>query len=288
MGPDHKLYAMKVASIEKYKILDFLKECIIQILLAEESRHEPNGPFVPELYELGYDSVKERAFLRSELMDGTLDKLLDKVLPSESDTVVPNMIRSISKIMQFFYTKLRFNHRDLKGDNIMYKTVQGTHQLKLIDFGFSCLHWKGLQINGSGYFSEWRDCFRRDRDLSQLLFYIVKFYKPVLSNALLDRINKILRTNVGRSRKCVLTKTCKKSMRWRNTYDFLDRSNVSVPAGNPDIVMEEMTRFLDKKPYLGNMPINSNKSSCLTVSNDKDKEVKNYLYYIYIYIIFFY
>ena len=47
-----------------------------------------------------------------------------------------------------------------------------------------------------------------------------------------------------------------------------------------------MRNYWDKKPYLGNIPINSNKSSCLTVSNDKDKEVKNYLYYIYI-IYFF-
>ncbi len=38
---------------------------------------------------------------------------------------------------------------------------------------------------------------------------------------------------------------------WQNTYVFLNRPNVKVPATTPAIVQQDMNRFLEGKPFLG-------------------------------------
>lgn len=244
VGPDSKQCAIKLVQLtNEADFTNALKECIIQILLSEESKHEPDGPFVPILYELGYNH--KFVYIRSELMDGTFN---DSMNESFLNKQMPEAIRSIAEILDFFQTRLKFNHRDLHGENIMFKRVNGRISFKLIDFGFSCLNWKGLQINSfSRYFSAERTCFKENRDMSHLLWYITYSYKS-LSPKLLERLSTLLETETnGAFDACISAKDC------TNPYTFLNRTNVNVPKANPKIVIREMTRFLEEFPLEGGM-----------------------------------
>ena len=249
VGPDSKQYAIKLVHlINEADFTNALKECIIQILLSEESKHEPDGPFVPILYEMGYNH--KFVYIRSELMDGTFN---DSINESFVNKQIPEAIRSIAEILDFFQTRLKFNHRDLHGENIMFKRVNGQILFKLIDFGFSCLNWKGLQINSfSRYFSVERTCFKENRDMSHLLWYITHSYNTLLSPNLLERLNTLLETD-GAFDACISTKDREQVKNCKNPYTFLNHTNVNVPNANPKVVIREMTRFLDELPLEGGM-----------------------------------
>ena len=250
VGPDSKQYAIKLVQlINEADFTNALKECIIQILLSEESKHEPDGPFVPILYEMGYNH--KFVYIRSELMDGTFN---DSMNESFLNKQIPEAIRSIAEILDFFQTRLKFNHRDLHGENIMFKRVNGRILFKLIDFGFSCLNWKGLQINSfSRYFSVERKCFKENRDMSHFLWYITYSYKS-LSPKLLERLSTLLETETsGAFDACISTKDSEQVKNCTNPYSFLNRTNVNVPKANPKVVIREMTRFLDELPLEGGM-----------------------------------
>ena len=253
VGPDSKQYAIKLVQLtNEADFTNALKECIIQILLAEESKHEPDGPFVPILYEIGYNH--KFVYIRSELMDGTFN---DSMSESFLHKQMPEAIRSIAEILGFFQTRLKFNHRDLHGENIMFKRVNGRILFKLIDFGFSCLNWKGLQINSfSRYFSVERPCFKENRDMSHLLWYITYSYNKSLSPKLLERLSALLETETnGAFDACISTKDCAQVKNCTNPYTFLNRTNVNVPKANPKVVIREMTRFLDELPLEGGMEL---------------------------------
>lgn len=250
-GPDGKQYAIKTTRVNRSDILNFIKECLIQIILAEESKTLRYGPYVPTVYEMGYNSIREKAFLRTELMTNTAQTVIHRSSEKVNDMLVPNLIKQISKILKFFSDNLAFNHRDLKPDNIMFKMEDGKSWFKLIDFGFSCLTWNGLKINGTSYFSQRKSCFRTDRDLSQLLYAIARFHSDTISNKLYDRIAHILIANVGDKNTCAMVDGCNRLHEWRNTYNFMNRKNVKVPTATPNAVRHEMDLFLAGKPFKG-------------------------------------
>ena len=255
IGPDFKIYAVKILIFNsrefKKNVINCIKECIINIILMEKSKNEPNGPYVPAFYEIGFDTRLNCAFIRTERMINTLDYIIQSKNKIQNNTLLPEYITQIATILQFFGTTLKFNHRDLKGDNIMYRMQRGKPEMKLIDFGFSCLEWKGLKIHGSLYFSELRTCFKKDRDLSQLLYSTVTHFTEYISDELKARIREILIANVGKSGVCDMLLGCNRVKEWKNTYDFLDKKNVFVEAGTPNIVIKEMERYSAGLPFEG-------------------------------------
>jgi hypothetical protein len=227
------------------ELVEFFKECLINIILCEASKEEPDGPYVPRLYRIAYSEERRKAFLLSEVMHNTLDNVISAFGPAENDKVVPDALDQIAKMLNFFGRKLRLNHRDLKGDNVMYvKNADGKRLFRLIDFGFTCLTWNGIQIAGTGYFDEYATCYKKDRDLSQLIYSTLRFSGKYLSPKLYKHLAKIIIANVG-DHKCRMAKSCPRNgvYEWRNTYDFLDRDNVSVPKAEPLRFLEELGRF---------------------------------------------
>lgn len=230
----------------------FFSECVIQILLAEASRGQPNGPFVPDVYGVACDPVTYHGYLRSELMENTLLNLTDALTPAENDTVVPDALTQIAQCLKYFGTALEFNHRDLHCGNVMFVTRgDGTRRFKLIDFGFSCLKLpNGGRLLGGNYFETSPTCFKKDRDLSQLMYYC--FISKNMSPELQARLAHILQATVKNPKRhiCQMAKKCPVDglIEWRHTYRFLDRANVSVPLGDPDSVMNQMRRHVAKEP----------------------------------------
>ena len=49
----------------------FLPECIIHIILANESADQENGPFVPKFYSVGYNSSLDQVYIVTEKLEGT-------------------------------------------------------------------------------------------------------------------------------------------------------------------------------------------------------------------------
>lgn len=226
----------------------FFSECVIQILLAEASRGQPNGPFVPDVYGVAFDS--DRGYLRTEIMENTLGNLTDALTPAENDLVVPDALTQVAQRLKYFGTALEFNHRDLHSNNVMFTTRgDGTRAFKLIDFGFSCLKLpSGDRLIGGNYFEASPSCFKKDRDLSQLMYYC--FISKNMSSELKARLAHILEANVAlpKKRTCKMTKKCPGVTKWLDTYEFLDRANVSVPLGDPNSVTDQMVRYVAKEP----------------------------------------
>lgn len=249
-GPDGNLYAIKrIHSVDNHDdVVTLMKECIQQIIIVEHTKHMPNGPFAPVLYDIGYNQYGNEAFIVSELMTNTIWNLVSSQTKDQNDEFIPKMLTHISKNLNTLQTDLKFNHRDLKTDNVMYLTKpDGTTEFKFIDFGFTCLTWNEMFISGGNYFKHSPKCFRVTRDIVQLITSIIWFHKSVLSPKLKKRLMDIIATkHGGTTRK--LTQYMKE---WTNSYEFLDRNNYIVEAGEPRMVYDEMIRFGEGKPFQG-------------------------------------
>lgn len=251
-GPEIAIKLIKKLFTDEKKY-SFISECIMQIVLAEASKGEANGPYVPTVFKVAINETNGFGYICSELMRNTLNSLIKAFTPADNDIVIPNALKQISNILTFFYKKFKFNHRDMKADNIMYIRVGSERIYKLIDFGFSCLTipTKGapIQIKGSEYFDEAGTCFKWDRDLSQLMYGIVK-YCTTISDPLKKRLSDMLIANVKRHT-CRMVDGCPKDklVEWVDSYDFLDRRNVHLPFGSPHRVQEQMNLFRSGAPF---------------------------------------
>ena len=274
------MYAVKVIVVKPKNLLEFLKECLIQIILAEESKHTTNGPYVPILYEIGYDPERSLAFIRSELMEDTAQYVIDTNSQTENDTEIPECLMQVAEILHFFGKKLHFNHRDLKTDNIMYKTINGKREYRLIDFGFSCITWKGLKIQTISYFRASRTCFKKERDMTQLMYLIAKHHTANISETLYFRIESAILANVGKKHVCDMVVGCNELREWRNTYDFLNRVNTTVPGGTPNMVYKDMSQYLENvsnpdAPCKRGMERNSMSLRCTKKNKNNKKHAKD-------------
>ncbi len=233
----------------------FVQECIINILVVEASKDAPYGPYAPHLYEVAHNAAKNEVFIRSELLKNRFDNIVNAFGPVENDTVVPDALNQVAGMLQYLFTALRFNHRDLKGDNIMYaKSPDGRSRwYRFIDFGMSCITWNGLKISGNQWFDKKHSCFKKDRDLSQFIYYIVMYLSRKLSPALVDHLKKMLTASIGEKHKCVMYEHCpSKGLKdWKSVYNFVDRTNVVIPNADPTVVVQEMGRFMRGEPYVG-------------------------------------
>lgn len=216
---------------------NFLKECIIQIILASVSKQLgfPNGG-VPEIYSVGfyYDASGLNGIIVSELMKNTLRAYIEGKDKETNDIIIPDMLLQISHILHFFGDTLQFNHRDLKDDNIMYTKIGDKMIYKLIDFGFSCLQWNQLQIKTSLQFPIERPCFKEGRDLAQLIYYLIYFQGYNFSARLNEWMRSRLFVNYSGSRVSLSNWiSTPQEIPWPYTYGFFNRNTVRFLKSNP-------------------------------------------------------
>lgn len=247
IGPDDKYYAIKIIK-DVFEAEHLVKECIQQIIIFKETKDLTNGPFAPALYSIGYDKSHKNAFIVSELMENTVWNLISRQTPVQNDVTVPEILKQVALQLDILQDKLQFNHRDLKTDNVMYKTNDdGTLNIKLIDFGFTCLTWHGMFIKGGEFFRYSSKCYRLQRDISQLITCILWYHKKNISSKLKTRLQTILNTQHG-NKKQTFTRYLKG---WLNSYKYLDRNNYVIAAGTPKSVFNEMNRFTKDIPFQG-------------------------------------
>jgi serine/threonine protein kinase len=219
-------YAIKVVPASQF--IDVFNETLIQILLERESRMQPDGPYVPSVIGLGVDIITDDVYVITERMTGTLQDLLASNSPETNVAIVDTMLEQISNALRFFGKRLKFNHRDLKDDNIMYVKRDNKYYFKMIDFGFSCLMWNGLRLRGNTYFSDERPCYREDRDLAQLVYHLYLYDTKLFTPEFNGYLASLLKAKHGKT-VCNMRGKCKGLGSWETSYNFLDRNNVSVP-----------------------------------------------------------
>jgi serine/threonine protein kinase len=216
------------------ELWDSIKEVILQILLYDSTKDLPDGPYVPQVFEIAYDSAKNKLWIIQELMDGTFESLLNHRTKEENETQLINDVEIIAKQLDWLGTHLQFNHRDLKSNNIMYKLSSKGYTLRLIDFGMSCMTWKGIHLQAStNLFPSSHTCYRPSRDLSALFFEILDYVKSHLSKEIRDFLHEFLIIRVrGKSMNML------KELEWENTYNFLNRKNVENPKTIPSSIQK--------------------------------------------------
>jgi len=258
--PDGKIVALKWVKNVKtpFDIQMILREVVIQILLAEFSRKETNGPYVPEIYKVAYDFTLEAGIIVSEMMENTAHNLIASSSVADNNVIVPDMLSQVSESLDFFQKHLKFNHRDLKADNIMYtRNASGKRIYKLIDFGFSCLKWRSLEIKAGQYYSQEAKCFRKERDLAQLCYYILRYLGGNFDLALDHWLEKMLAAT-SKSRPCAAIGYCAQHGMthmdgWGDTYDFYNNDDLKSKFTAPDAVTRKMKSFMESKDFNANV-----------------------------------
>lgn len=234
-------------------VLNTLKECIIHILLERESRNHPEGPFVPVFHEVAYDPERRYLLIRMEQLYGTLSDKYNGATPAQNDVNVLESLAGLAHILGFFHKQLRFNHRDLKSDNLMYNYgTNGKLIVKLIDFGFACLTWHGVRISGASYFDVMSPCYIPSRDLTQYVYEIYLSFKSRFSPRVRAALEDILTFELRGGNVCQLFRGCKDGRRqvrgWADIYDFLNSTSVKNPKATPEAVYERVMGMMKHQP----------------------------------------
>ena len=244
-------YALKILDLTD--IEQFLKEVIIQILMMKMSENEKNGPHVPRIIYVAIDYDDSMAYIVSELMEDTVKNLLLTNTAPQKEIDVPFVLNEVAYMLEFFGKTLKFNHRDLKSDNIMYLRKKKEIHIKLIDFGFSCLTWGSLYISMNNYqFS--LTCYKEGRDLQQLIYnlYVGGFH---LSHKMYDWLEDLMYVHVLGEDVSLLFGTRRKPKapirEWRNTYNYLNRNNVNTIHTRTKRVRNKAWRYATGQPFRG-------------------------------------
>jgi hypothetical protein len=251
-GPDGKEYAIKhIKNVKSgVDLTDMLKEVIQQIIVSNATEGLPNGPFAPKLHLCAYNEYINEAFIVSDVMENTVWNLISAQTHDENDASIPYILEQASIQLRTLQDLLQFNHRDLKTNNIMYKTnADGTLNIKMIDFGYTCLTWNGLFISGGDYFRTSTTCLRPTRDISQLITSMLWFHAQYISTKMKNRLKSLIKAEHKQKGQ---TKNLTKFMKhWSNSYKLLNTNNVHIESGTPKIVFDEMKRFVEGKKFIG-------------------------------------
>lgn len=222
-------------------------ETIIQIIVCKETEHSSYpeydlvGPFAPRVFDIAYDKSTNKCYVFSERMRKTVRDLVNgfKMAPDKTFELLPHTLIRIAVVLSELYKKLEFNHRDFKTDNCMYiRDGKDNFMPRIIDFGFSCIVYKGLEIRAKGGF---RYCSIDSRDMSQFIYELFR-YSPWLPDPLKEVGHALLTQKRGSTVCDVLKGNCKVGS-WRNTYDFYNTKSKANPNGHPLVVRKVLEAF---------------------------------------------
>jgi len=235
-----KMEAVKIQKIQdESSLANLFLETVIQIIIQNETqRLRPGLKICPDIYEVAYDKKKGNFYIFQEKMDGSLDKQLKEKKFSNRETA--EILTQISNKLNFLYDALEFNHRDFKTDNIMFKG----NEMVFIDFGLSCLTYRGIRIKSRNYFGK-EKCFLETRDMSFLLYDFSTREPKAFTKEMTETLKKMLIFKV-KGKTCNLSKEyCDGiEMEWGDYYDMLNLGYIYNPNATTDEVIARMKKFL--------------------------------------------
>ena len=214
----------------KTLVYDTLQEVLVQILIYESTKDMVfpeiglQGPFCPRFFCLG--KSKDKIYILMERLDAEIITLLANKKKTSRWSLAPAKVIKvttvqIAKILGVLYNKLQFNHRDFKPDNIMYTIIGGKMNVRLIDFGFSCLTYKNLKLystNPGTYSTKLHHCRSRSRDMHSYFYYLMYYTEySKIQDCPLKRILKVLCETDSRP-----------PVNWANTYLAYNEANANT------------------------------------------------------------
>jgi hypothetical protein len=256
-----------------------IKEAIINLVLERESEHEPNGPYVPRFYELAFDPHRNLVLMRIERIHGDLESVYQASTPEQNDIIVPETVADLAHVLNFFHKRIKYNHRDMKANNVGYVyTADGKYNIKLIDFGMSCLTWKGVQVSGEQYFPITDPCFIPSRDLTQYIYEIHSDFRRQFSVRLQTLLQTILTFPLANGI-CKMFQGCtfrgREVRSFHGTYDFLNRAAVKNPQGVPTEVYRAMLEFLGQAMPKQTTPVTVDHTKTIPVKRCLPEQIFN-------------
>ena len=302
------------------EILSILYEAFIHAVVQKTVENAGLPTIVPQLFEVlgktkDNSSAKapsciESVWIGMEFLSGyTLERYLEKHLspvPAEScslrradimirqknEMILIDVLIQLAHYLNILQSRLRFNHRDLKVNNIFVRyhddrdswgrtleipefgTWKCNNDIVLIDFGFSCiacgkgfLKPRATLIGAGSYFTQEHDCMKFGRDLGQFLYslhcafplqdYVSREVFDVLHAALVaDKKGTKVDLMMGIGEDGVPFSGSELPGRIefnRGIYDFLREDDVDVPGCAPGTFLTAMKKIRYERWYAGSV-----------------------------------
>jgi serine/threonine protein kinase len=241
-------YAVKETDIIKPTHLqEIINEMLIQIIL-----YNTNPAYVPKLYYFALSRDKKKAYLITELLEGTIGKFIKDNIHTEdqAEAYLPIFLLRLAHMLEYYGRRLHFVHRDLHIKNILYKAGEGgRYELKLIDFGFSTLNWNGLVIDSKkGYFVPgYREGANITYAIKNILYY--DDLRSKLSRAFIDYFQNYLLINSREGRRNLI------AAHPHAVSDLLYKSHFLIPLSYKDFkndIISFLHRALEQRRREGN------------------------------------
>jgi serine/threonine protein kinase len=243
-------------------LFDAFKEMLIQIIIYDFTKDllfrelQLFGPFAPKFFLAGCDN--EFFYIVSQNMFHTV---LDNFQTNKTAKNIRDMTLQLCKILEVLYNGLGFNHRDLKLDNIAveYSPKFGSN-VRLIDFGFSCLRFNNLQIHPTAKERnhEFSHCLSRCRDLHSYFYYLInvsEIFNDVFVYANLCDIHRVIKSLLGSDQRVARS--------YNETFDLYDVMNSHenpLRAENLDFIVVYNVFF--------SLYFRNDNSLCTLINND--------------------
>ena len=193
-----------------------------------------------------------------ERAEGTAESFLSN--NAGNDNEVLDLLEQVAIILQKAQSTCEFNHRDLKANNIMYKTVNGKKQYLLVDFGFSCATFDGKKFEGSDFFPPGQQCLRPSRDLAFLIYKTYLQFHMILTPKMKSFFDALL-TIPAPAKECRMLKGCAGTPAFKNRveaaedYTFLNTDGTDNPKTTPEGLLNEIKAYREKNGLLAPAPV---------------------------------
>ena len=221
-------------------------KAIVTEATLQQKLHEKEPDVCPAIYAFG--TVVDRPLtyvLVMEEYDGTARQLLER---NHTPALALDWMHQIATILGRL-EPYKFNHRDLKSDNMMYrKRPDGGYTFVLIDFGFACATFDGVNYTGTLYFSPRTTCFRRSRDLGMMVAELYRYFGAYYSETFRAFLQSLLTFKLGR-RTCILYDDCPPDhpTEWGDMYDFFNKAKVENPNTTPEGLLHAIEAYKAKE-----------------------------------------
>jgi serine/threonine protein kinase len=265
-----------------------LYEAFIHALLCKTMEAAGFIGVVPRMYEVVATtktqsetkaSDYESLWITMEFIEGqTLEKYLASHLKRESyaqnERLLKDVIIQLAFYLHILQEKIRFNHRDLKVNNVFVRHTasdwsqtlalpHGTsyvcqHSIVLIDFGFSCIacgpDGTGSLVCAGSWFKPADICLKYGRDLAQFLYSLhCLYYLPnYVSRPFFDKIYNSMYTSyngriinllhgVNASGEPLPSPHTLEPITFNDgIYMFLREPAIDMPGCTPSVLLERM------------------------------------------------